>query len=136
MLILVSPYVFCLTLEINTQDGKKTIQVEEDYILEQRRMYLEQDSRTAETWIIVEVRLYIDEVWTEWETLEMPSSYYMSNRDLEDEVANLFDYAVEESIDGMDFVFVPVRNANNQKYWWEARKYINFLRRLYILLKN
>ena len=136
MLILISPYVFCLTLEINTQDGKKTILVEEDYILEQRRMYIEQDSCNADAWLIVEVRYYIDEVWTEWETFEMPIPYYMSNRDLEDELALLIDYAVEESIDGIDFVFVPVRNANNQKYWWEARKYIHILRRLYMILKD
>lgn len=135
--ILIIPRIFCLPLEINTQDGKKTIQVEEDYIIEQRRFYIENDSHNVEAWLIVEVRYHIDEEWTEWETLqEMPIKYYMSNRDLEDELAVLFDYAVEESIGETDFVFVPIRNSNNQKYWWEKRKYLNFLRKLYIIIKE
>lgn len=136
LLVFVSYIAFSGPLRITTEKGTKTVQVEDDYIVEQRRFYIQQDNRRVESWLIVEVAYFYDNKWSDWEVLqETPINYFISNRDLEGMITLIAEYAVEETIDGIDYVFVPSRNNNNQKYWWESRKYLNITRRLYIIKK-
>jgi len=124
------------TLTIRTVEGTKRIRVQNNFIVEERRYYLEHNERTIEAWQIFEVRYQIDGQWTGWDNgLETPVNYFFSNRDLESSVSLVWDYAFESTspCGSIKTLSVSARNDFNQMFWWVGRKYLHTLRRIYIV---
>jgi len=115
----------------------KTYKVSKNYIVEESRVYIEQNYSSVEAWVIIEKAYYRAGKWTDWEEAgSLPVNFYFSNQDLLAMAEQMYTALNCEFSDGdVKFVGVPSTDQNNQKYWWENRKYLCFLRRCYLIVK-
>jgi hypothetical protein len=99
----------------------KTYKVFKKYILEQINIHIEIDPLSSEAWLIMESSLYSNGEWSAWNNLlSSPVGRFMSNSEL-DSMAEKIYKQLNQEINSNSMIGIPVKNKNNQKYWWKNK---------------